>query len=85
MLLTALTGVLSMCQGLTHSYEGLLALRFLMGIMEASLPAGAGLLIASYYRKKEVTLRFCLFLSLGLLGSCFSGVRRVSIVIHGLR
>ncbi|EPE36526.1 MFS general substrate transporter [Glarea lozoyensis ATCC 20868] len=72
--MTFILGILSMCQGLTHSYEGLLALRFLMGIMEASLPAGAGLLIASYYRKKELALRFCLFLSLGLLGSCFSGL-----------
>jgi hypothetical protein len=33
-------GVVSTCQGLTHSYGGLLALRFLMGIFEATLPAG---------------------------------------------
>lgn len=46
-------GVLAMCQGLTHSYEGLLALRFLMGIVETGLPAGAGLLIASYYRRRN--------------------------------
>jgi hypothetical protein len=33
-------GVVATCQGLTHSYGGLLALRFLMGIFEATLPAG---------------------------------------------
>lgn len=33
-------GVVAMSQGLTHSYGGLLALRFLMGIFEATLPAG---------------------------------------------
>jgi hypothetical protein len=33
-------GVVATCQGLTHSYEGLLVLRFLMGIFEATLPAG---------------------------------------------
>lgn len=33
-------GIVSTCQGLTHSYGGLLALRFLMGIFEATLPAG---------------------------------------------
>lgn len=33
-------GIVSMCQGLTGSYGGLLALRFLMGIFEATLPAG---------------------------------------------
>jgi MFS family permease len=37
-------GIVSMCQGLTRSYGGLLALRFLMGIFEATLPAGAWLL-----------------------------------------
>lgn len=33
-------GVVSMCQGLTKSYGGLLACRFIMGIMEAALPPG---------------------------------------------
>lgn len=33
-------GVVSMCQGLTRSYGGLLACRFIMGIMEAALPPG---------------------------------------------
>ncbi|KAF7533668.1 hypothetical protein G7054_g6880 [Neopestalotiopsis clavispora] len=67
-------GILAMCQGLTHSYEGLLAIRFLMGIVETGLPAGAGLLIASYYRKKELSLRFALFFAFGQSGSCFSGL-----------
>lgn len=63
-----------MCQGLTASYEGLLAIRFLMGIVETSLPAGASMLIASYYRKKEVALRFSMFFAFGQMGACFSGV-----------
>ena len=33
-------GIIAMCQGLTASYKGLLAIRFLMGIFEAALPAG---------------------------------------------
>jgi hypothetical protein len=33
-------GVISTCQGLTKTYGGLLACRFLMGIFEATLPAG---------------------------------------------
>jgi MFS family permease len=70
-----------MCQGLTHSYHGLLGIRFLMGIVETGLPAGAGLLIASYYRKKELSLRFALFFAFGQSGSCFSGV---SIYIESL-
>ncbi|KIW00220.1 uncharacterized protein PV09_08260 [Verruconis gallopava] len=71
---TFILGVLAMCQGLTHSYGGLLAIRFLMGIVETSLPAGAGLLIASYYRKKELALRFAMFFAFGQMGACFSGL-----------
>jgi hypothetical protein len=49
----AISGRFATCQGLTESYKGLLAIRLLMGIVETGLPAGAGLLTASYYRKKE--------------------------------
>jgi hypothetical protein len=48
-----------------------------MGIVETGLPAGAGLLIASYYRKKELSLRFALFFSFGQAGACFSGVSNI--------
>lgn len=37
-------GIVSMCQGLTKSYGGILACRFLMGIFEATLPAGSRLI-----------------------------------------
>jgi hypothetical protein len=42
-------GVIAMCQGLTASYEGLLVLRFLMGIFEATLPAGKQTCVKSSY------------------------------------
>ncbi|CAO2652028.1 Nn.00g003110.m01.CDS01 [Neocucurbitaria sp. VM-36] len=71
---TLILGVVSMCQGLTHSYEGLLALRFLMGIFEATLPAGAALLVAEYYTRAQATLRFALFFTFGVLGPCISGL-----------
>ncbi|KAF2658652.1 MFS general substrate transporter, partial [Lophiostoma macrostomum CBS 122681] len=67
-------GIISTCQGLTHSYGGLLALRFLMGIFEATLPAGAAFLIAEYYTRKEASLRFALFFTFGVLGPAISGL-----------
>lgn len=42
-------GVVATCQGLTASYGGLVALRFLMGIFEATLPAGQFLSMISTY------------------------------------
>ncbi|KAL7940498.1 aldehyde dehydrogenase family domain-containing protein [Trichoderma barbatum] len=67
-------GVVSMCQGLTRSYGGLLACRFIMGIMEAGLPPGAALLIGQYYRRSEFYIRFSYFICFALLGSAFSGL-----------
>ncbi|KAJ4351465.1 High-affinity nicotinic acid transporter [Didymosphaeria variabile] len=67
-------GVISMCQGLTHTYGGLLACRFLMGILEATLPAGAALLLSEYYTRKEQPLRFAMFFTFGVLGPLVSGL-----------
>lgn len=71
---TFLLGVLGMCQGLTGSYGGLLGVRFLMGIFEASLPAGATYLISLYYTKREAAVRFAWFFNFALAGPLFSGL-----------
>jgi MFS family permease len=69
-----LLGIISMCQGLTQTYGGLLACRFLMGILEATLPAGAALLLTEYYTRKEQPLRFAMFFTFGVLGPLISGL-----------
>ncbi len=69
-------GILAMCQGLAQSYGGLPGIMFLMGVAETGLPACAGLLIASCYWKKDLSLRFALFFAFGESGSCFSEVCR---------
>ncbi|KAI2619532.1 MFS general substrate transporter [Hypomontagnella submonticulosa] len=69
-----LLGVLGMCQGLTQSYGGLLALRFLLGVFEASLPAGATYMISMYYTKREAAVRFAWFFNFALAGPLFSGL-----------
>lgn len=63
-----------MCQGLTQSYGGLLAIRFLMGIFEASLPAGAAYMLSRYYTKREAAPRFACFFNFAMLGPMFSGL-----------
>lgn len=67
-------GIVSTCQGLTHSYQGLLALRFLMGILEATLPAGAAFLIGEYYTSTQSPLRYAYFFCFALLGPSISGL-----------
>lgn len=63
-----------MCEGLTRSYGGMLALRFLLGIFEASLPSGAAYMLSCYYTKQEASPRFAWFFSFALGGSMFSGL-----------
>ena len=52
-------GIIATCQGLTRSYGGLLALRFLMGIFEATLPAGQSM-VRSVLTDTDV-IRSCVF------------------------
>ncbi|KAL4937754.1 hypothetical protein BDV06DRAFT_226656 [Aspergillus oleicola] len=73
-------GILAMCQGFTHSYGGLLAVRFLMGIVETALPAGSAFLLSTYYRKKEIALRMGCFYAFGQAGACFSGLLAYAIM-----
>lgn len=68
------TGVLGMCQGLTGSYAGLLVIRFLLGALEASLPAAAAYMLSRYYTKQEASTRFALFFNFAVLGPMFSGL-----------
>ncbi|CAJ2501289.1 Uu.00g041420.m01.CDS01 [Anthostomella pinea] len=75
-----LLGILGMCQGLTRTYGGLLALRFLMGVFEASLPAGATYMISMYYTKRQAAVRFAWFFNFALLGPFFSGLLAYAIV-----
>lgn len=65
-------GVCSMCQGPTKSYGGLLACRFLMGVFEAGLGPGAGLLMAQYYKRNEYQVRYSMFFVFALVGNAVS-------------
>ncbi|KXJ96080.1 major facilitator superfamily domain-containing protein [Microdochium bolleyi] len=69
-----LLGIISMCQGLTASFGGLLACRFLMGIFEVALPAGATYMMSTYYTKREAAVRFAWFFNFALAGPFFSGL-----------
>ncbi|KAI0117439.1 MFS general substrate transporter [Daldinia grandis] len=69
-----LLGVLGVCQGLTKSYGGLLAVRFLLGVFESALPAGATYMISTYYTRREAAVRFAWFFNFALAGPLFSGL-----------
>ncbi|PVH97218.1 MFS general substrate transporter [Periconia macrospinosa] len=59
--------------GVTKSYGGLVACRFLEGIAESAYVPGAAYLIGSYYRKDEFLKRYVVFFSAGICAGAFNG------------
>ncbi|OJJ45401.1 hypothetical protein ASPZODRAFT_69972 [Penicilliopsis zonata CBS 506.65] len=66
-------GVIASCQAATKSWQGMMALRFLMGIFEAGFGPGVPYLLSFFYRRRELGLRCGLFLSAAPLASTFAG------------
>jgi hypothetical protein len=88
--LTNMTGISTIGMGVINNYEGLLAMRFLLGLFEAGLfpglwtkppvsriitdYAGCIYLISMYYKRYELQWRLTLFFSASILAGAFGGV-----------
>jgi len=58
----------------THSYSGLIAVRFFLGIAEAPFFPGAFYLLSCWYTRKELALRTAVLYSGLVLATAFSGL-----------
>ncbi|KEF51228.1 uncharacterized protein A1O9_12731 [Exophiala aquamarina CBS 119918] len=67
-------GTITMCQGFTQSYAGLVICRFLIGVFEAGYFPGAIYLISMYYKRHELQVRVNFFFSAAILAGAFSGL-----------
>jgi MFS family permease len=66
-------GLVSTCQAATKNWQGMMALRFLMGAFEAGFGPGVPYLLSFFYRRHELGLRCGLFLSAAPLANTFAG------------
>ncbi|KAJ5102640.1 hypothetical protein N7532_003169 [Penicillium argentinense] len=66
-------GLVSTCQAATKNWQGMMALRFLMGVFEAGFGPGVPYLLSFFYRRHELGLRCGLFLSAAPLANTFAG------------
>ncbi|KAJ5489435.1 hypothetical protein N7539_004325 [Penicillium diatomitis] len=66
-------GLVASCQAATTNWQGMMALRFLMGIFEAGFGPGVPYLLSFFYRRHELGLRCGLFLSAAPLANTFAG------------
>ena len=81
-----LFGVVSICQGLTSNYGGLLTTRFFLGLFEAGMFPGCFYLIGMWYKRSEAQRRYSFFFSSTTLAGAFGGLLASAIgKMDGLR
>lgn len=63
-------GVIAMCTGFVHSYGALIAVRLILGVVEAGLFPGLNVYLTFFYTKQELALRVgYLFVSAAIAGA----------------
>jgi MFS family permease len=67
-------GVVSTCTAAVHNYQGLVALRFVLGFVEAPFFPGALFLLSSWYTKKELAARISVLYAAGQMAGAFGGL-----------
>ncbi|KAL8859439.1 MAG: hypothetical protein Q9178_004117 [Gyalolechia marmorata] len=67
-------GIITVCQGVTQSFAGLVICRTLLGVFEAGFYPGCIYLITMYYKRHELQTRYNLFFTMGVLSGSFSGL-----------
>ncbi|KAJ5637436.1 hypothetical protein N7490_007315 [Penicillium lividum] len=66
-------GLVATCQAAAQNWQGMMALRFLMGAFEAGFGPGVPYLLSFFYRRHELGLRCGLFLAAAPLANTFAG------------
>ena len=72
--LVAAWGLVSLCTGFVKSYEGLLVVRFFLGLCEGGLLGGLIIYLAMFYPRMELLRRITLFYCAAPLSGAFGGL-----------
>ncbi|KAF8808496.1 MFS general substrate transporter [Phlegmacium glaucopus] len=82
MLPTMLTlwGLVTMLQGVVHNYQGLLACRFFLGLLEGGVFPGLVLYLSFFYPRQRLQWRISAFFSAASLSGAFSGLLAFGII-----
>jgi MFS family permease len=66
--------IVSTCMAFVKNYHGMIATRFLLGVVEAPFYPGGVYMISTFYKRKESATRMSIFYTGNLLASSFSGL-----------
>lgn len=69
-----LWGLISTLSGNTHSFGGMVAVRFFIGFVEAAFLPGALLILSKWYTKRELTTRNAILFCGNLISNAFSAL-----------
>jgi len=69
-----LWGTATCCMAAVSNYKHLIALRFIVGILEAGFAPGILLILSSWYKKNEQSKRFAVYISAAVLSGAFGGI-----------
>jgi len=67
-------GIISMCQGATQNYSGILACRFFLGAAEAGFYPGVLYHLSFWYPTDRLPLRIAFFYACGMFSGTISGL-----------
>jgi MFS family permease len=69
-----LWGAVACCMGAVKNVHGLLAVRFVLGLLEAGFAPGVSLVLSSWYKRAEQAKRFSAFYSAAVLSGALGGI-----------
>lgn len=69
-----LWGALTACTSQVKTFHQLIALRLLLGCLEAGFAPGVILLFSSWYKQEEQSKRFAVYISAAILSGAFGGL-----------
>ncbi|KAJ5768685.1 hypothetical protein N7533_001268 [Penicillium manginii] len=83
-------GTLTCVMAVVKSYKHLVALRVIIGCVEAGFAPGVLLVLSSWYKRTEQSKRFGVYISAAILSGAFGGLIAAGIVdnlegVHGIR
>lgn len=75
-----------MSAGATKTMAGLVVVRCILGVFEASFGVGAPYYLSLFYQRKELALRVSFLLGMSPLANCFAGALAYGIthINHGI-
>jgi MFS family permease len=77
---TSAWGIVSMSQAFSKNYGGLMALRFILGLVEAPFLPGVFFLMSCYYKRSELPPRMAILYGSNMLASSFGGLIAAGII-----